>query len=353
MLGEAAGALARYRDTYGVYPWLSSFHDPRSTVPGPVPLSFKSDLSRAGLLPVHLEDEIFATRFAVSWRFVDGSPTTWTWHSGDARLVPPLSDGMIGTARVSPHSGRCRWSDPTRGDCFGTETVVEYYRADLARAVRRTVEVNFGVADPTPTVHPPTPADVRRRTLSLIGPRLPATAWNVRITDDDGIARGTREIAIDSDTAGGITLSGIRYDLSVVFDDVADARDELPEWFVDNEWHHHIHAAFSADAVAGGNADGDDDCTTPVDNCLSIGAPGGSAPRPVRGLVIAPGVPLSHQDRSIGDCDGDGLAEDYLCAYLEGDNSDKSTPARADVYSGGSFTALFNDQVRVVDPAVR
>ena len=175
----------------------------------------------------------------------------------------------------------------------------------------------------------------------------------MRITDDDGVNQGRRDLAIDADTGGEITLSGVRYDLSVVYDGKDDARDELPEWFVENEWHHFIYAAFSADAVAGGNGDGDDDCTTPVDNCLTLMAAGRPVPAGVRALVIASGAALAHQDRSIGDCDGDGVADDFLCAYLEGDNSDKSTPARADTYVRGTFTRQFNDQMRIVDPPPR
>jgi hypothetical protein len=318
--------------------------------------SFKSDLSRRGLLPLHLEDEVFATRFGASWSLVDNTPTTATRHSGDARLVPPLADAMTGAMRTARDAGRCAWSDWTRGDCVGAQTIPAHNRADLGAAVRRTLELAFSIADHAPTVIPPTSGDVRRRSLTVNGARLtasPATAWSVRITDDDGTNQGTREFAIDSDTGGALNVGGIRYDLSVVYDDVDDARDELPEWFVENEWHHYIHAAFSADAVAGGNADGDGDCATPANDCLTLNVAGRRINRGVRALLISSGVPLARQDRSLGDCDGDGLGDDHLCTYLEGDNSDVSTPIRADTYSRGKFSALFNDQVRIIDPPLR
>ena len=44
-------------------------------------------------------------------------------------------------------------------------------------------------------------------------------------------------------------MIGIRYDLSVVYDDVDDAKDEVPEWWAENNWHHFIYAAFSQDTV--------------------------------------------------------------------------------------------------------
>lgn len=346
VLGEIAIALIRYRDAYGVYPWLAEFR-------GVTGQTFKSNLSRAGPLAVHLEDEVFATSFRASWRLVDVTPTTVTRHSGDARLVPPLADAMSGAARVSSHGGRCRWSDWTRGDCVGTQAIASHHRPDLGIAVRRTVEIESAIVDPSPTVIPPAARDPRRRTLVVSRARLaspPAATWNVRITDDDGVNRGSREVSVDSDTGGAIVVSDIRYDLSVVFDDVVDDRDELPEWFVENDWHHFIHAAFSADAVAGGNGDGDDDCTTPVDDCLTLMVAGRPVPTGVRALVISSGAVLAHQDRAVGDCDGDGIRDEYLCAWLEGDNGDRSTAAEADTYVRGEFSRHFNDQVRIVDP---
>ena len=48
--------------------------------------------------------------------------------------------------------------------------------------------------------------------------------------------------------------------------------------------------------------------------------------------------------------DGDGVRDDFLCAYFEGANSDQSTPAAADIYARDAYSAAFNDQVRVVAP---
>ncbi len=57
-----------------------------------------------------------------------------------------------------------------------------------------------------------------------------------------------------------------------------------------------------------------------------------------------------NQDRDIGDCDGDGIRDGFLCAYLEGDNSDKSTAMLADTYARDQLSAVFNDQLRIVAP---
>jgi hypothetical protein len=351
-LGETAVALNRYRDAFGAYPWLAEFRSPEAVASGTAP-PFKSTLSRNGVLPVHLPGEVFATRFGGSWIFSDATPTIATRHSGDVTLVPPLADGMSGSIQVPSSSGRCLWSDWTRGDCTGSRVIPAYHRVDLGTMVTRTVEYSFAIVDDTPQVVPPMSGDVRRRNLSVNTrtlPRSPSAGWSIRITDDDGINKGQRDIFIDADTGGEISLRGIRYDLSVVYDDVDDARDELPEWFAENNWHHFIYVALSADAVPGGNADGDGDCKTPVNTCLTLNASGRVARSDVRALVISSSARLLHQDRAMGDCDGDGVADDFLCAYLEGDNSDKSTPDLADTYARGGFNSQFNDQVRIVDP---
>jgi hypothetical protein len=321
--------------------------------------SFKSTLSRRGQLPVHLANEIFSTSFGGAWSFVDASPTTGATHSGDPSLIPQLSDVEAGLIDVTSGNGRCKWTDWTRVDCVGSSIVPAYFRPDLGLMVRRTVEVAFSFVDEFPIVTPPASADVRRRALSINGaplpfadlPRLSEDGWSIRITDDDGVDWGQRDITIDSDTAGAITVSGIRFDLSVVYDGIDDERDELPEWFAENNWHHVIYAAFSSDAVAGGDADGDGDCSTPVNTCLTLNVAGLVARTDVRALLVSAGAEWADQDRSNGDCDGDGIGDDFLCVYFEGDNGDRSNIAQSDTFARDRFSADFNDQIRIVAPS--
>lgn len=342
VLGEVAIALNRYRDAYGTYPWLSPFADPRAA-------TFDSDGARRGLLALHQEHEWFATRFDAAWDLVDRSPSTSARHSGDASLVPRLSDLLSGSIRIGRASGRCMWSESTRGDCRGSHVSSGHYRADLGRNVTRTVEVAIAVEDDTPSVTPPTSTDVRRRSLAARPVPAPG-AWTIRVTDDDGAQWGQRVLRIDGDTAGTLALAGIRYELSVVYDDIADDRDELPEWLVDNDWHHFIYVALSQDAAPGGDSDGDGDCSTPVNTCLSLKVAGRIIRSDIRALLVSSGIARASQDRSIGDCDADGLYDDFLCAYFEGDNADVATPAAADTFARDAFSARFDDQVRVVAP---
>jgi hypothetical protein len=267
--------------------------------------------------------------------------------------VPPLADILSGTVHIDRDTGRCVWRDWTVGDCSGAVTIPDYYRNDLGVVVTRTIEVFFNIVDQTPRVHAPTSGDVRRRSLAAdrVSPLTsPFHPWQVRITDRDGHNMGQREIMVDADTRAELGLSGIRYDLSIVYDGIVDARDELPEWFAENNWHHFIYAAISSDAVPGGNADGDGNCATPVNTCLTLNVSGKTARSDVRALLVSSGHQLAGQDRSIGDCDGDGIADDFLCAYFEGENSDWPTMAAANTFARDPLSTTFNDQVRIVEP---
>ena len=346
VLGEVAIALNRYRDEHGSYPWLARFDNPRTS-------SFASDLARRGLLAVHLPGETFDTRLGGLWRFVDATPTTATGFSGDVSLVPAVTDVARGTIDVDGSTGWCVWSDWTVAECGGSRVIADHYRSDLGVSVERTVEFAFRIEDESPQVTAPTAGDVRRRALSVEGSPLPSGSlptWNVRVTDRNDTGSGYRELSIDADTAGVIELSDIRYELSIVYDDADDWRDELPEWFVENDWHHFVYVALSEDAAPGGDADGDGDCTTPVSTCLTLTVEGVTARSDIQALVVTAGVSRWEQDRAIGDCDGDGVHDAFLCAYFEGANSDQSTPAAADTYARDVHSAEFNDQVRVVSP---
>jgi hypothetical protein len=130
-----------------------------------------------------------------------------------------------------------------------------------------------------------------------------------------------------------------------------------------------IYAAISQDAVAGGNADLDADCTTPANTCLALNAAGAASRTDIRALLLSSGVEWTNQDRAIGDCDGDGggpsadpTDDSFLCAYFDGDTTiyNVSTDLlrhglntqtiTADFFSRDTFGAGFNDQIRVIEP---
>jgi hypothetical protein len=342
--------------------------------------SFRSTLDRDGQLPVHLRNQIFNTPFTATWDFTaDPDPTVNPTEPPVLPLTPPLADMLTGAGYNFPN-GRCMWSEPLRVDCTGSLVIGSYFRADLGINVARTVEVSFSFPGDSMVVTPPQPADVRRRDVTIAAaplpgpvvvaaPLLPQVPWTVQITDNDGVSSVARTITMDANTNGSITVSGIRFDLSVVYDNVDDGKDELPEWFAENNWHHFIYAAISQDAVAGGNADLDGDCSTPTNTCLSLNVAGAASRTDIRGLLVSAGMEWTNQNRDIGDCDGDGggpladpMDDSFLCAYLDGDTSlydvsidvlhhgANTQTITADFFSRDVLSAGYNDQIRVIEP---
>ena len=247
-------------------------------------------------------------------------------------------------------------------------------------------------------MNPPTGTSPRTRDLSVssaflstqippqlgeLAPELTAAAGGVIRTTDELLGDwGSREQTMLKGLGGAnhgegvIAVRGIRYEDSMVnFDDTDDPDDLIPEWFVDNDWHHYIYVAFAQDVVGGG----DNDCTLPdlptPPTCLTLNVAGNPVPREIQGLVISSGVPLPTQDRTIGDCDGDGdgqiddpTNDSFLCAYFDSDNtalydvsaeklrhgantlSIRSAPAD-DNYARDNYSNNFNDQIRIIDLA--
>jgi len=354
VLGEAATALNMYRAAHGAYPWPVRFREPRTESTG-IPIDERPS-TRRGLLPVHLPDELFATRLVVGWNLADATPTSASSHFGDAALVPPMGDVLDGAIAVAVRDGRCLWSDPARAECTGS-VAAAHIRADLGISVTRTVEVTFDFVDATPEVMPPAATDVRRRTLSTSGDPLMAIrparfsdgSWNIRITDSNGTNWGRRELMVDPDTRGSVTVGGIRFAIAIVYDGVDDKKDELPQWFTENHWHRLVFVAMSRDVVAGG----DGDCTTPTNSCLTLTVDGSAVRNDIEALLMAPGSQLPGQNRGSGDCDGDGMPDDALCAYFESDNGNRSTPVLSDTFARNQLSAAFNDQVLVLAPPPR
>jgi len=193
--------------------------------------------------------------------------------------------------------------------------------------------------------------------------------WIIRITDENGPNTGVRALLVDDDVYGTVTISGIRYDLGVAYDDVDNADDEVPEWFVENNWHHFIYAAVVPDIFAGGNGDCVDSGT-----CLTVNIAETAVETDIRALLISSGTRLAllGQDRNVGDCDGDSIItsanDSFLCSYFDSDTlisdynvlndvlrhgavTDPSIqlPITSDVYSRNLFGTGFNDQMRVIE----
>jgi hypothetical protein len=313
-----------------------------------------------GLLPLHMPNEVFKTGFTVNWNF-SGEKNSDTFDDGNTNLIPTVndvdnfsSDLAAGDVTIPAATGECKWTTVNRVDCRGITTLFGYVRSDNGLTVDRTVEVwfNFTANPGATTITAPTATDVRRRNHTFDGPNngpvtplpapdMPQNAWAVHVEDTDGVNRGWRRAERDGSTNLVINkFEGIRYEIGV--------GDELPAWFVENNWHHFIYAALSNDVVFGGNADADDDCSTPVDTCLSIQYNAVPVNTALNAVVIGPGPVLVAQDRTIGDCDGDSVFDDFLCAYFEIPNNDLDRVFGRAPANTFEVNATFNDHVRPV-----
>jgi hypothetical protein len=146
---------------------------------------------------------------------------------------------------------------------------------------------------------------------------------------------GLVQLTLPAVTTGGLRVSGVQYDLL----QSDDEEEDLPLWFVDNNWHHLIYVAYSASGIPGSVAICEDPGGPPA--CLQLNLADGSSVNTVQSLIIAAGdeindltIPLA-QDRSSG----------ALTDYFENDNSALDDIFRKDGYQSG-----YNDQVMILRP---
>jgi len=142
--------------------------------------------------------------------------------------------------------------------------------------------------------------------------------------DENSDLIGKATLLLNDTSNGRLKVTDIQYDL-------IESNAELPIWFVKNGWHKLLYFSYSAGVAPGAVAT---PCK-PAINCLNI-----SIQRPdgiehhgdVEGIVIvSAGMPLSSQDRSIGD----------MTEYYENTNSIENT-----FFEQNEVSASFNDQIR-------
>jgi hypothetical protein len=316
-----------------------------------------------GMLPLHYPNEVFQTRFTVNWNFSGEKNDD---IGGDPSLQPTVSDvdNFDGNDLTIPETqGACKWTQSDRVDCRGWA----FLPGQGMGGSNRTVEVWFNFTADTTTIVAPTTTDVRRRNHTYNGnndgwvtavaaPDLPQETWSVRITDDDGVLPPGWRLAV-RDLSTDLVINkfeGIRYEIGVP--------DELPAWFVDNNWHQFIHGAVSGAKVpfVAAISSGDGNCTTPptgagneADDCLTIQFNATTVRDDVEALVIGPGSVLAAQNRNT--TTGCAPQPDFLCDYFETPNSDIEATTRNLIYGrapANTFEvgATFNDQIRAVPP---
>ena len=153
----------------------------------------------------------------------------------------------------------------------------------------------------------------------------------IRDYDDSGavVASATVSVPTASTANGSIKVSGLDYYLRV-------AGDELPEWFVDNNWHRLLYVAYSGDYVPGGSGS-----CTPGTDCLDI--QGRMNVNDRQAVVLSAGMELSGV--TCPDASAQDRTRGRVCDYFEGENASSGD----DIFRKDK-TDTFNDRIISVNP---
>lgn len=333
ILGEVAQTLAIYRNNYAAnaYPWLSPFDNPfLSTFDGAVD-------TWEGHLPIHIDNEQFPTAFSASWA-VTGGTTTSSGLPPDENCVRSATcfDAVYGPITGPLVGSTCTWTNgnPPPPPTYGKDALNCSAILNLGGGVTRRYQflyTSVGVA--ATIVAPPNGSATRTREFHLASPFPPQVAV-ITVIDRDSIGTeiGRRTLDVDGTSTGNIDITGIQYDLDTNTYATVPAGPEIPPWFVANNWHHLIYAAYPTVEDPPGSAA----VCVPGTDCLTLNGVG----TPInnkRALVISAGSDLD----VITPRPNNVLAE-----YLEGENS---SPTGNGVFARQQpLNGAFNDQVRVV-----
>lgn len=314
-LMRAAGgrALAEVRTTLeawraapwsaGALPWLVPWGGGTQQVlptPGTV----------AGHLPLMPVGATFTTSLRIAGNPTGGTDTmSGTVDAAALALLP---------GALNAPAARCTWTAAAQIDCAGEERLVP--GPGRERIVR--FELHFSGDE---TIAPATATDLRRR---AVRGREWTAASRFEIIDRAGgveTGRGERRFA-PGPLGGTLEVAGVAHPPGV--------GEELPEWFLANEWHRSLLVAVAPAFAPGGAAT----CAGPGDCLTSIRATfdGRRDERPARAVLLLAGSALAHQWR-------DPLAPD-LAAWFEGENAN---PANLR-YETRHPESSFNDRTAVL-----
>ncbi|MCY4453525.1 MAG: hypothetical protein OXC01_16415 [Immundisolibacterales bacterium] len=306
-LAAVRAGLERYRDApwnTGAFPWLAPWDDPPdAAVPVPGVMS--------GRLPIVPAGGSIATSFRIAGSLPGGAVTA----SG---TVDPADVRSLARAATVAH-GECVWTEAIRIDCTGEGRHVPgpgrewVFRVDLHLAGDITIS-------------PPSPTDVRRRSIS-------GTEWveasHVEVVDvTRGVETGRGRLEFEPGPVdGALAVEGVAYALGV--------GEAVPGWLYENRWHHLLMFAIAPSFAAGGEKT----CDTPG-RCLEVVRVSFDGRRNTNSAVaiaLYAGPELAHQRR-----ESPGLFQ-----WLEGENANPANYR----YEIRSSNESFNDRISVIAPA--
>ncbi len=324
VLGEVVIALKEYNNLYGGYPWLSAFQDPLTS-------NFTGSLGvREGHLPVHRQNQVFATTFSVDWNITGGSNPVPQGNVtedilngvGIGAIVFDQPSTVYGSTTGSPE---CIWNTKSSVKCKGAAT------ESFPGGFQRTYDISIEFENGTVSINPPDLSKLRTRDVSNTFGPLSNTTVKITITDDSSGLLETGTNVLGNNSTGLFVVGGIAFDLDPNLDP-AIGRAEIPAWFTNNNWHRLIYVAYSGSDTPGSGTS----CDT-VPNCITLRntVPEGNK----RGIVLSAGSDLT----------GNRAADPGNWYNYFEDSVHTLPPAGNDIFEKKEITNNYNDQVQILD----
>lgn len=353
VLGDAAKALANYRGNHDALPWLSEFTNPEESSFK----SDTKENNKKGHIPYHwseetgAEDELhkrnpFNSEFDVAWNLSNG---VFASDSTDAPAPPeactrshscmdPVFGNLNSEISIEEPDGLCTWETILNNEdveveyrdylsCQGEKHVgpISYTRThyflgiwpeSITYDVTRRYSFSLKYQDiDSADVNPPDKTRTRTRGVETTDGQIETVTvvlhdtyvsgyeavkdWYVPKIYLDSQSSLTYslppnpgdECSFDEDVNcidGSMQVSRIRYDLDT-------DENELPTWFVKNDWHKLTYVVYPQDEDYPGANNGSE--CTPGDNCLILHWIGLTEPisESLRALVLLSGKEINDQ----------------------------------------------------------
>jgi len=240
---------------------------------------------------------------------------------------------------------------------WGTWPVYPYMQGDISRLYE--FDIIFTDSDII-DVNPPDGNNPRTRDLDTIASSFVSDDIQLTVTDtitnieyypnyEDAPSskESSKSLVSNSGTVGTINSTGVHYDLDM--DD-----NELPGWFVENDWHEMVYVAYPESEEYPGD---DNTQCTPGTDCLKLSWIDDSGTRQlsdgVRALVMLSGREINDPGLGLVQERPSSDLEDYFEESDFGSTCGASSICNYDENTGfvsGRKSDNFNDLVRVLEP---
>jgi len=360
VLAEAGDTINAYQATYSAFPWLSPFADPSTSMFRGVPTT-----TFQGHIPFHWANDPDSIVVGTGSNIVGRNPfqsiVGWIWHTDVGTATEFVSgtvtadclrnvDCIDGTfpqlAQVTTPLNDCTWTDKDTINCTPASSVLmssitcDFGCGDFT--CTREYLINIPAFTGTSSINNPTNTTTRTRDVTLNG-SLPIQTAAVTIVDryigdnpfTSCLTTTIREIGngviyFTGSTTGTLQSTSIQYDLDI-------DNDELPEWFVANDWQDLVYVAYASGEALPGDTTAGQDCVSLATSCITVNI-NGIATNNVRVAVVSAGVDLTPDTVR-----PNGTLTDYF-------DSENSNPVD-DSFVKNRITAIYNDQTRIVSTA--